>query len=188
MSNQNPQEDLERDVLFLKEVIKKTKNYSLLMLWVVSFIVIGYILGLLTKNSVNSWYLTLNRSPLTPPNYLFSVVWTTLYIMIAISGWVIWKTKALSLYSNKNTDNTLKKIKIFYIAQIVLNWSWTPLFFTYHFIYLSLICLIAIAILVSMIILKSYKTITVVSLLMIPYFLWLLFAGYLNLYICLYSL
>lgn len=158
-------------------MIFQRKRYLSLLIWVFSLILIGAIIGNLTKNGVDTWYATLNRSPLTPPNYVFGVVWTILYAMIGISGWSIWN----------NTTKNLALIKKLYIGQLVLNWSWTPLFFYYHLQGYALICLILIVITVTATMVTTHRTIRMVSLLFAPYLLWLLFATYLNLYIWLYN-
>lgn len=156
----------------------KNKSYLSLIIWIASLILIGSSIGLLTKSSVDTWYITLNRSPLTPPNYLFGIAWSILYGMIATSGWLIWRSKPFA---------SLHLIKILYVLQLLLNWSWTPLFFTYHLTGLALICLSLIIILVALLIMKSYKEINIAALLLIPYLLWLLFAAHLNFYIWQYN-
>ena len=130
------------------------------------------------KYNATTWYLTLNRSQLTPPNYIFSIVWSFLYCLLAISGWLIWQSKPFV---------NLPLLKKLFIAQLILNWSWTPLFFTYHLIDLALICLALIVILVVILIIKSYKNLIAVSLMLGPYLLWLLLASYLNFYIWQYN-
>ena len=156
----------------------QTKNYLSLVIWIPALILIGSIIGSLTKPEISTWYITLNRAPLTPPNYVFPVAWTILYGAIGTCGWVIWSTKSFS---------NLKLIKSLYLIQLILNWSWTPLFFYYHLTGFSLLVLVAMDILVGMIIYLAYPKIRSVSLLMIPYLLWIVFASYLNFYIWQYN-
>jgi benzodiazapine receptor len=151
----------------------KNQNYLSLTIWIVALLLIGWLLGSVTKAEVNTWYSTINRSSLTPPSYMFGIAWTILYILIAISGWIIWQKKFQNLSAIKNL----------YIAQLLLNWSWTPLFFLYHLTGLSLISLLVMNVLVTVIIYKSYAKMKLVSLLMTPYLMWILFAAYLNFYI-----
>lgn len=154
------------------------KNYISLILWIVALIAIGGVIGSLTKPEISTWYSILNRSPLTPPNYVFPVAWTILYGIIGACGWLIWKESSFS---------KLSIIKTLYVTQLILNWSWTPLFFHYHLTGHSLIVLGAMDILVSELIYLTYQKIRSVSLLMIPYLLWILFATYLNFYIWQYN-
>lgn len=159
-------------------MIPKNKSYFSLFLWVSALIVIGGIIGSLTKPEINIWYSTLNRSTLTPPNYVFPIAWTILYTVLGVCGWSIWRTSSFS---------HLRLIKNLYIFQMILNWSWTPLFFYYHLTTISLISLVIMNMLVVSMIYLSYPRMKSVSLLMIPYLVWILFASYLNFYIWQYN-
>lgn len=150
------------------------KSHLSLIIWIVTLITIGGIIGSLTKPEISTWYSTLNRSTLTPPNYVFPVAWTILYGMIAACGWLIWRSQVFP---------KLSIIKTLYVAQLILNWSWTPIFFHYHLTGLSLVVLVTMDILVATIILLTYQKMRPVSLLMVPYLSWILFATYLNFYI-----
>jgi tryptophan-rich sensory protein len=140
----------------------------------VLLIAIGGVIGSLTKPEISTWYSALNRLPLTPPNYVFPVAWTILYGMIGVCGWLIWRA---------NSFLELRAIKTLYVLQLLLNWSWTPLFFHYHLTGFSLMVLCAMDIFVGTIIWLSYRNIRFVSILMLPYLLWIIFATYLNFYI-----
>jgi len=157
---------------------KANKNYISLILWILALVFIGFSIGYLTKPEISAWYSALNRSSLTPPNYVFPIAWTILYGIIGACGWVIWRAQAFS---------QLSFIKTLYVTQLILNWSWTPLFFHYHLTGYSLICLLLMDIAVIMIIYLAYARIRAVSLLMNPYLLWILFASYLNFYIWQYN-
>ena len=156
----------------------QNKNYFSLIIWIVALIVIGWAIGSLTKSEISIWYSALDRSNLTPPNYVFPIAWTILYGIIGACGWIIWRTQAFQ---------KLRLIKALYVTQLILNWSWTPFFFYYHLIGFSLIILFVMDILVSSIILLSYREIRSVSLLTLLYLLWILFATYLNFYIWQYN-
>ena len=154
------------------------KKYGSLIIWIAALELIGSAFGNLNNGSITTWYAGLVRSPLTPPGYLFGIAWTILYAMIAISGWMIWQAR--------ETNNTTS-IKKLYIAQLILNWSWTPLFFYYQLTGVALICMSMIIVLVTALIVKSYKSLKVASILLIPYLLWLLFASHLNFYIWMFN-
>jgi len=156
----------------------ENKSYFFLLLWSVTLILIGSIIGSLTKPEISTWYSVLNRSQLTPPNYVFSVAWTILYGIVGVCGWLIWRTPSFS---------GLRLIKNLYVMQLILNWSWTPLFFRYHLTGFALVGLMVMDIAVSMIIYLGYGKVRSASLLMIPYLLWILFASYLNFYIWQYN-
>ena len=152
----------------------RSKNYLSLILWIAALIALGSVIGAFTTPEIRTWYSTLNRSPLTPPNHVFPIAWTLLYGAIGACGWLIWRTQSFP---------QLRAIKILYLLQLVLNWSWAPLFFNAHCTGLALLVLGGMDILVSIIILLTYQRIRFVALLMIPYFLWILFASYLTFYI-----
>jgi tryptophan-rich sensory protein len=156
----------------------ENKNHLSLIIWIIALIAIGGIIGSLTKPEISTWYSALNRSTLTPPNYVFPVAWTILYGIIGTCGWLIWRSQAFP---------KLRIIKTLYVAQLILNWSWTPLFFHYHLTGLSLVVLGLMDILFATIIWLAYKKMRAASLLMIPYLSWILFASYLNFYIWRYN-
>lgn len=150
------------------------KDYLSLFLWITFFLIIGSLIGTSTQSQIQDWYILLNRSPLTPPNYAFSIAWSILYIMIATSGWMIWRSHFFP---------QLSFMKSLFIIQLLLNWSWTPIFFHYHLLGWSLICISTILILVGLLIALGMRTMIKVSLILTPYWLWLAFASYLNFYI-----
>jgi translocator protein len=156
----------------------ENKTYLSLIIWIVLLIAIGGVIGSLTKPEISTWYSTLNRSTLTPPNYVFPIAWTILYGIIGICGWLIWREPSF---------RKLSVIKTLYMTQLILNWSWTPLFFGFHLTGLSLVVLGTMDILVFALICLAYRKMKVVSLLMIPYLSWILFASYLNFYIWQYN-
>ena len=156
----------------------QNKTHLSLIIWIVALIAIGGVIGSLTKPEISNWYSTLHRSTLTPPNYVFPVAWTILYGIIGACGWLIWRHQAFP---------KLSIIKTLYVTQLILNWSWTPLFFHYHLTGLSLVVLVAMDILVCALICIAYRRMRAVSLLMIPYLSWILFASYLNFYIWQYN-
>lgn len=156
----------------------ENKTYLSLIIWIVALIAIGGVIGSLTKPEISTWYSTLHRSTLTPPNYVFPIAWTILYGIIGICGWLIWREPLF---------RKLSVIKTLYLTQLILNWSWTPLFFGFHLTGLSLVVLGTMDILVGALICIAYQKMRAVSLLMIPYLLWILFASYLNFYIWQYN-
>ena len=156
----------------------QNKNYLSLFVWIISLNVISSLTSSLTQSETRDWYGVINRSSLTPPNYLFPIVWTILYCAIGVSGWFIWRLG--SFYYTR-------LIKILYMTQLILNWSWSPLFFYYHLTGIAFFVLICMDILVAALIWISYSRLKPVSILTIPYWIWILFATYLNFYIWWYN-
>jgi len=137
-------------------------------------ILLTLIISFSSMDKIDCWYLNLNKSSLTPPGYIFSIVWPILYILMSISVWIIW---------NKEKEITFP-IQL-YIIQLILNFAWSPLFFKYHLIYESQILLLFTWMLVFIMIILFYSIDKTAGLLLIPYLIWLSFALYLNNYILL---
>lgn len=147
--------------------------YDIIKLIIIIIIILTT--SFLSMSKIDSWYINLKKSPLTPPGYVFSIVWIILYIMISISVWII-----LTL---QKKENQLTLPIILFIIQLILNFLWSPLFFKYHLIYESLFLLFVIWMLVLIIIYLFYSIDKNASILLIPYIIWLSFALYLNFYI-----
>ena len=158
----------------------KSRSELRLMVWVFVLLCAGALIGNLSRTDVNTWYQTLNRSPLSPPDYIFGIAWSILYTMIAVCGWMIWEKKPTS-------TNNIKAIKILYVMQLILNWCWVPLFFSQHLTDVALFCLVVMVVLVTTLIVIAYKKIQVASLLLMPYLCWLIFAVHLNFYVWYYN-
>lgn len=117
----------------------------------------------------NNVYETLNKPPLSPPGVLFPIVWTILFILMGISIYIV-----------KQKDNSNKNL-IIYFSQLIVNALWTPIFFGLNAYLFAFIWLLLLVILVVLMITNFYKVDTVAAYLNIPYLVWLVFAGYLNL-------
>ena len=161
-------------------MIKKTKSLRLnklisLLFWVVIFESIGYLLGLLTQANIHPWYEELNKSFLTPPGIVFSVVWTMLYALLAVIAWIL----------SSNNKFYSKKIVLLFALQMLMNWACTPLFFALQWITLSSIWLVSLTCLNAILIFAVSKTHKTLAWLLSPYLFWLVFASYLNVFIAL---
>lgn len=153
----------------------RLNNSIKLILWLVGFQVIGFFLGLMTAANIQPWYNNLNKSFLTPPGPVFSIVWPLLYALLALVAWI--------LLSQKKEAN--KVILYLYALQMLMNWAWTPLFFQFHWLKLSAIWLIILTCLNLALIIQAKEKQKMIALLLAPYVLWLMFASYLNLFIAL---
>jgi tryptophan-rich sensory protein len=118
--------------------------------------------------SIGPWYRNLKKPSWQPPDWLFGPAWTTLYTLMAIAAWLVWKrvgfTRALG----------------FYFVQLILNAAWTPIFFGAHAMGWALveISIMWIAILLTLLsFLRVQKT---AGLLLVPYLAWVSFATFLN--------
>lgn len=145
-----------------------------LITWILALQLIGFALGMMTESNLVSWYQTLPKSSLTPPGVVFAIVWPILYVLIAIVGFIVWE--------NRHHPKYKLLLKLF-VIQLILNWLWTPLFFQFHLVGVSFFWLLALVVVVGTLIYKANSVEFKISLILFPYFIWLLFAAYLNGYI-----
>jgi tryptophan-rich sensory protein len=146
--------------------------YRALIFLVLNFAALG-IGSLFTSNGVSSdWYINLNKAPWTPPGWVFGAAWTTIMICFAFYMAYAWNMVA----------NTNLLIGLF-IVQWILNILWNPVFFKYHEVFLGLIVISTLTLLVGYFLIRYWNQLNVKSILILPYFLWLLIATSLNAYI-----
>lgn len=130
---------------------------------------IGGIASLIVNNGFDR-YSEVTKPALSPPPWVFPVVWTILYILMGVSTYLIYeKDKNL----NRNSF-------IIYSVQLALNFIWPIFFFGFDAYLLSFIILVLLLVFVVAMIINFYKENKLASLLQIPYLIWLLFAAYLN--------
>jgi tryptophan-rich sensory protein len=153
----------------MKKSKSKSKGYlSLFAITVVTFL-ITLPAGFVTRAALNPWYYNLVKPEFSPPNWIFGPVWTALYLMMSVAAWLAYKR---SKHSNK--------ILVVYFIHVLINASWSYVFFYYKQIFLAsfVISIIIFFILYLMILYSKYSKPSVV--LMLPYFAWSTFALYLN--------
>ena len=132
--------------------------------------------GLFTNSGVNSeWYSNLNQAPWTPPGWVFGAAWTT--IMICFTFYM---TIALQRADEK------RKLLILFAIQWILNVSWNPIFFYFHHIGFGLIVICGLTILIAFLLFHYRAMLKGYTLLLLPYFIWLIIATSLNAYIFLH--
>jgi tryptophan-rich sensory protein len=123
-----------------------------------------------TLSSVQSWYLTLNKPSWNPPSWLFGPVWTTLYVLMGIACFLIWKSE----HPRK------KQVLTLYFLQLFLNFLWSPAFFGVQNPMLGMLVIVPLWAAILACILLFRKINGWAALLMIPYLLWVSFATVLN--------
>jgi translocator protein len=134
-------------------------------------LVIGAVGGIFTTRAIPEWYATLNRPGISPPNWIFGPVWTILYVLIGFSFYLVWMEPA----------GNLRTLAIaIYLLQLVLNFTWSFLFFYFKRIGFSLIEIIFLWLSILIMIFFFYRVKPAAAYLNIPYFLWVSFASILN--------
>lgn len=139
------------------------------------FIVIVELLGSLSSafaGNIKLKYNVLNLPPLSPPDYVFGIVWSILYFLIAVAGYLI-------IFSNRAPKRVKTVSSILFWLQLLLNFIWSIVFFNEHYIWGSIIILI-LDIVVFLCIVFFRRINRLASNLLIPYLIWILFATYLT--------
>ncbi len=132
----------------------------------------GGIGSLFTFKAIPTWYAGLKKPPYTPPNWAFGPVWTTLYILMGISVFLIWQ-KGLTM------DGVLLAFTLFWI-QLVFNALWSIIFFGMKSKWGGVITIIVLWFLILATMITSFRVSGWAGALLIPYILWVSIASYLN--------
>ncbi|MGL4520461.1 MAG: TspO/MBR family protein [Phocaeicola sp.] len=153
------------------------RGFFSLLLPILLCLLVGFIGSQFQKESIQTWYPTLNKSYMTPPSSLFPIAWTTLYIFMGVSVGLVG-------YSRRWRKHWLVTL---FAIQLLLNCSWSILFFYLQSPFLGMINILFLDLAVFVYIVWSYPRHRISSILFMPYLLWLLFASYLNFYIWYYN-
>ena len=137
---------------------------------------VGVLAALLSRGNMDL-FDTVRKPPLSPPAWLFPVAWTVLYLLMGLASYRAYTARAATAQKNRAL--------LFYAAQLVFNFFWPLLFFNLGAFTFAFIWLAALLALILVTTVKFYTLDRPAGYLLIPYILWVLFAGYLNLGIAL---
>ena len=126
--------------------------------------------GMATISFKEPWYSLLTKPSFNPPDWIFAPVWSTLYLMMTIAIWIFWHSK----------DRNMNTVYIYFI-HLIINTTWSVVFFVFHKIFFSLITLLILIFFIVTLILRFKRVNMISCYLMIPYLLWCCFALILNL-------
>jgi benzodiazapine receptor len=155
---------------------KKTRNGIFQL--VISLIVCqfaGFIGSVFTMPAIPTWYVSLNKPPFTPPNWLFSPVWIFLFVLMGISAFLVW--------SKGFGDKRVRIALSIFAVQLILNILWSAVFFGFRSPLAGLIEIAILWIAIWLTILNFFKVSKTAGLLLMPYILWVSFAAVLNFFI-----
>lgn len=124
-----------------------------------------------TTPQIDGWYKTLNKPSWNPPSYVFGPVWTTLYVMMAIAAWRVWKQAGLKAARAPLT---------LFAIQLVLNVAWSWIFFGMHQIGWALVDIGVLWLAILATTLLFFNRSKTAGALMVPYLAWVSFASLLN--------
>lgn len=115
-----------------------------------------------------AWYAGLAKPSWTPPNWLFGPVWSVLYLMIAIAGWLVWESEAAH------------SARWLWVAQIALNGIWSPVMFGWHNIGAALAVILLLWLAIAAFVMATWRPVRSAALLFVPYLAWVSYATALN--------
>ena len=142
-----------------------------IVFWILLSEAVGLLSGLLSREGTALYAELLQKPPLSPPGWVFPVVWTILYGLMGLSAAIV--------YAAPPTQARSRGLNLF-IAQLIVNFFWSPIFFNARAYGLALIWLLVLWVLVLLMILQFRKVDRSAAKLQIPYLVWLTFAAYLN--------
>lgn len=151
------------------------KNTKILLICLAVPLLVGALSGWITKDGMEAYKL-LNKPPLSPPGWLFPVVWTILYILMGIASYLV--------VVSKQTENKMESLFL-YGLQLAVNFLWPVFFFQCQWYFFSFLWLVLLWCLILAAARYFYTVDERAGYLMVPYLLWVTFAGYLNLFISL---
>jgi len=151
-------------VIFLKT------DYKKLIINIAFPLGVGALSALISMGSMEN-FASLNQPPLSPPGWLFPVVWSILYVLMGISSYLI---------TESGKPARSKTALTVYGVQLFFNFMWSIIFFNFEAYLFAFIWLIALLVLVILNAVLFYRIDRRAGLLFIPYILWVIFAGYLN--------
>lgn len=131
---------------------------------------LGFASGFSTINEITGWYQQIQKPSWNPPNWIFSPVWTTLYILMGIAAGIVWHSK----------EEGKSKALLLFVIQFLFNLAWSFIFFRQHEIGWALVEIITMLVLIIATTVSFYRINRLAGYLMIPYILWVSFATCLN--------
>ncbi len=135
-------------------------------------LLVGGISGLFTSSAVEGWYAVANKPSFNPPNWIFAPVWTTLYVLMGIAFYMVWKSDAFS--------GVKQTAIILFAVQLTLNFFWSFIFFKLQQPGWALVEITFMWLAILFTILSFGKISATAAWLLVPYICWVSFALVLN--------
>lgn len=155
-------------IIFIGDIMEKMSKEEVICLLIP--LVGGFISGILSMSGIKE-FDSLIKPFLSPPGFIFPIVWTILYVLMGISSYYIY---------NENDYNSSCCLKV-YAINLFVNFLWSPIFFGLNLRLFSLIWIILLDFIVGYMIYCFFRVNKKAPYFQIPYFIWCLFATYLNL-------
>jgi tryptophan-rich sensory protein len=150
----------------------KPIDYLKLVAAIIGVELVGFIGAIFTMSAIPTWYAHLARPSIAPPNWVFAPVWTALFVLMGIAAFLVWRA------GWKRRD--VKIAFAIFVGQLALNVLWSVLFFGLHQLGAAFLELVALWLAILATIGAFSKISKSAALLLLPYILWVSFAGALN--------
>lgn len=150
-------------------MLKKINWFQLLV--IVFTTQLAGVLSSLSSGNAGQIYTSLNKPPLSPPGWLFGVIWPVLYLLMGIAAYII--------YLTPQTPRREKAINLYWV-QLFVNFLWPIVFFRFEWFWISVLVILLLDVLVLITTIWFFRINKIAGYLMIPYLLWIFFATYLN--------
>lgn len=150
----------------------KINNLSKLVISIGLSELVGIIGSIFTTSAISTWYVTLTKPDFNPPAWVFGPVWTILYLLMGISAFLVWR-KDLE-------PKAIRSALSVFVVQLILNGLWSVVFFGLRNPAMALINIVLLWFTIIWTISVFYKISRSAAYLLVPYILWVTFAGYLN--------
>ena len=153
------------------KTISRTRSSLALVGFVLLSLSAGGIGGVATANSIGGWYQTITKPSWNPPGWVFGPVWTTLYLMMGVAAWLIWR--------HAKPGEKAVPLGLF-AAQLALNALWSFVFFAWHQTGWAFVEIIFLWIAIAATIVSFSRISKVAAGLLVPYLAWVSFASFLT--------
>jgi tryptophan-rich sensory protein len=136
-----------------------------LLLFILATVAIGAAGSIFTQPNIPTWYAHLNHPSITPPNWVFAPVWTTLYVLMAVAAWRLWRVTGL------------KSVELLaWGLQLALTFAWSVIFFGLHRIGAALVEILLLDLAILYTLLLFWRRDAIAGVLLLPYLAWTGFA------------
>lgn len=148
-----------------------SRDLPMLGVFLAAVAVVAITGSMFTPSVDPAWYASLRKPSFNPPNWVFAPVWTMLYVLIALSAWLVWRRVGW-----RDGGRALS----WWFAQLALNAAWTPVFFGAHRIGLALAIIVGLLVAISGTIFAFRRQHALAAAMLLPYLAWVAFATLLN--------
>lgn len=140
--------------------------------------------GVTSQDAFRNWYQKLEKPAWSPPGWVFAPVWTLLYLSMGVASWLVWERAATNntvvQALGERRQQAASRALWLYVSQLVLNAAWTPIFFGLRRLDWALAEIVVLWAAIAATVLSFFRVRPAAGLLLVPYQLWVTFAGALN--------